>query len=137
MEAGVTNPRGLLLALALVILIRLPFLNQAVQGDDNTYIAVGQHALIEPLHPTHTTMVFQGVEVDLRGHPHPPLDGWFLGGLLAIFGDVKEVPFHAAYLLFSLLATIAMWSLARRFSPEPLWATLLFIVVPVFVVNGN
>lgn len=30
-----------------------------------------------------------------------------------------------------------MWSLAQRFSPQPLWATLLFVAVPVFVVNGN
>jgi hypothetical protein len=30
-----------------------------------------------------------------------------------------------------------MWSLARRFSPHPLWAALLFIAVPAFVVNGN
>ncbi len=30
-----------------------------------------------------------------------------------------------------------MWSLARRFSPHPLWATLLFLAVPAFVVNGN
>src|SRR4051812_37759586 len=30
-----------------------------------------------------------------------------------------------------------MWSLARRFSPRPLWATLLFIAVPTFVVNGT
>jgi hypothetical protein len=31
----------------------------------------------------------------------------------------------------------AMWSLARRFSPHPVWATLLFCAVPAFVVNGN
>ena len=30
-----------------------------------------------------------------------------------------------------------MWSLARRFSPHPLWAALLFVAVPAFVVNGN
>ena len=30
-----------------------------------------------------------------------------------------------------------MWSLARRFSPHPLWATLLFVVTPAFVINGN
>ena len=50
---------------------------------------------------------------------------------------MKEVPFHAAYIVFSLIAVWAMWSLARRFSPRPLWATLLFIAVPAFVVNGN
>jgi hypothetical protein len=50
---------------------------------------------------------------------------------------VKEVPFHAAYTVFSLIAAWGMWSLAQRFSPQPLWATLLFVAVPVFVVNGN
>jgi hypothetical protein len=30
-----------------------------------------------------------------------------------------------------------MWSLAKRFSPHPIWATLLFLAVPAFVVNGN
>jgi hypothetical protein len=117
--------------------LRLPFLNQAVQGDDNTYISEGQHALVDPLHPAYTTYVFRGVDVDLRGHPHPPLDAWVLAGLLAVFGDVKEVPFHSAYILFSLVAAAAMWSLARRFSPQPLWAALLFLAVPAFVVNGN
>ena len=52
-------------------------------------------------------------------------------------GDIREVPFHAAYILFSLIAALAMWSLARRFSPHPLWATLLFLAVPAFVINGN
>jgi hypothetical protein len=50
---------------------------------------------------------------------------------------VKEIPFHAAYLSFSLIAAAAMWSLARRFSAHPLWATLLFLAVPAFVVNGT
>ena len=30
-----------------------------------------------------------------------------------------------------------MWSLARGFPPHPLWATLLFLAVPAFVVNGT
>jgi Dolichyl-phosphate-mannose-protein mannosyltransferase len=144
MEAGAVashkraaGGRGLLLVLAVVLLLRLPFLNQAIQGDDDTYISEAQHALIDPLHPAHTTYVFRGVDVDLRGHPHPPLDAWVLAALLAVFGDVKEASFHAAYILFSLVAAAAMWSLARRFSPRPLWASLLFLAVPAFVVNGN
>jgi len=136
MEA-VRARRGLLLVLAVAILLRIPFLNQAIQGDDDTYLAEAEHALVEPLHPGHTLYVFQGTEVDLRGHPHPPLDSWVLAGLLAIFGDVKEIPFHAAYILFSLIAAAAMWWLARRFSPQPIWAALLFLAVPAFVVNGN
>jgi hypothetical protein len=134
MEARVA---GLLLSLAVVVAIRVPFLNQPIQGDDHIYLSEAVHAQVEPLHPKHTPYVFRGEVVDLRGQPHPPLDGWILGALLAVFGQVREVPFHAAYLAFSLIAVASMWSLARRLSPSALWATLLFIAVPTFVVNGN
>ncbi len=123
--------------IAAIILIRLPFVNQAVTGDDVYYLASAEHAQIDPLHPNHTTYVFQGKEVDFRGYPHPPLNAWVLAGLIAVFGDVKEVPFHCAYLLFSLMAVTGMWVLAKRFSPAPFWAVMLFISVPMFVVNGN
>jgi hypothetical protein len=53
-----------------------------------------------------------------------------------VVGDIREIPFHTAYILLSLIAAISMWSLARRFSPHPLWATLLFIATPAFVING-
>ena len=125
------------LVLAAVLLLRLPFLNQAIQGDDVYYLAGAEHAQIEPLDPNHVRYVFMGDPVDLRGYPHPPFNAWFLGLLLAAIGDIREIPFHAAYILFSAAAALAMWSLAKRFSPHPLWATLLFLAVPPFVVNGN
>jgi len=136
MEAGVDR-RGAFLVLALVLLIRLPFLHQAAGGDDDIYLTEAAHAQIEPLHPSHAPYVFRGETVDLRGHPHPPLDAWTLAALIAVFGGLREAPFHAAYIGFSLIAAASMWSLAKRFSPHPLWATLLFIAVPPFVVNGN
>jgi hypothetical protein len=133
----VARYRSLLLILAFALLIRLPFLGQAIQGDDDIYLTEGAHAQIEPWHPLHTTYIFRGEPVDLRGHPHPPLDGWVLGALIALFGGVNEVAFHAVYVGFTLLAAAAMWSLARRFSSRPVWATLLFLATPVFVVNGS
>ena len=128
--------RGFWLVIAVVFLVRLPLLNQAIQGDDHIYLTEGAHALIEPLHPGNTKYVFQGREVDLRGHSHPTTNGWFLAPLIRLFGGVREVPFHAAYIVFSLIGVCAMWSLARRFSPQPMWAALLFIAVPAFVING-
>ena len=136
MEARVDR-KSLLLCLGLVLLIRLPFLNQAIQGDDHIYITEAQHALVDPLHPNDVKYVFLGDQVDLRGHSHPPGNAWPLAGLILLFGDVYEVPFHAAYIVFSMIAVWAMWSLARRFSERPLWATLLFVAVPAFVVNGG
>jgi hypothetical protein len=124
--------RPLLLLLGLTLLLRLPFLNEAIQGDDHIYLTEAAHAQLEPLHPMNTHYVFLGDDVDLRGHSHPPLNGWILAAILAVVGGVREVPFHAVYIVFSLLAVWAMWSLARN-----VWALLLFLAVPAFVVNGG
>src|SRR5437667_7619291 len=97
---GSDRSRAILL-LGLVLLIRLPFLNQAIQGDDHIYLTQAEHALIDPLHPNNVKYVFMGDEVDLRGHSHPPGNAWPLAALLLVFGDVKEIPFHAAYIVFS------------------------------------
>jgi Dolichyl-phosphate-mannose-protein mannosyltransferase len=129
--------RRVLLVSVLILALRLPFLHQAIQGDDVYYLAGAEHAQVEPLHPNHTHYIFMGDVVDMRGHPHPPLDPWILAALLGALGDVREVPFHLAYTAFSLAAALAMLSLAGRFSSKPLLATLLFCAVPAFVINGN
>ena len=134
---AVGHARPLLIVLAAVLLIRLPFLNQAIQGDDVYYLAGAQHAQIDPLHPNHARYAFLGQIVPMQGHPHPPLNAWFLALLLWLFGDIYEVPYHAAWLVFTVVAALAVWSLAQRFSPRPLAATLLFLATPSFVVNGN
>src|SRR6202451_4719705 len=108
-----------------------------MQGDDILYLPEAEHAQIEPLHPKHTEYVFMGRSIDMRGQSHPPLDAWFLALLLALNKDVSEIPFHAAYILFSLIAAFSALVLARRFSPHPLLATLLFLTTPAFVINGT
>jgi len=127
----------LLLVLAIVVLIRIPFLTQPVQGDDVYYLAMARNTLADPLHPMQMGYTFQGQRVSMAGHPHPPLNSYALALLLRVFGEVRERAFHLAYLAFSLIAAAAMYSLARRFSERPLLATLLFVSAPAFVVNGN
>ena len=129
--------RQLILVALVVLALRLPFLNQAFQGDDVLYLTEAAHAQIDPLHPMHTQYVFMGHDIDMRGQSHPPLNAWFLALLIALGRGVAEIPFHAAYLLFSLIAAFSALALARRFSPYPLLATLLFCATPTFVINGT
>jgi hypothetical protein len=129
--------RGLLALLALTIAIRVPFLADAVQGDDAFFLAVAQHAQVDPAHPNNFVLRATGIDVDMRGHLHPPGNGWMLGALLALFGDVRESAFHAVYALFSLGAVVFAWMLARRLAADPFAAVLVFIATPAFVVNGN
>ena len=70
------KPMMYTIVVLVVLALRLPFLNQAVQGDDYNYLAGAMHAQVDPLHPTHGKYVFLGRMVDMRGHPHPPLNMW-------------------------------------------------------------
>ncbi len=129
--------RDVLLLILLVFALRVPFLNQAVGGDEPYYLAAAEHAQIDPWHPNHTTYIYEGREVTFRGYPHPPGNAWFQAAMLALCGDIREVPFHTGYILFSLIAVLAVYALGRKFSTQPLLAALLFLAVPVFVINGN
>ena len=127
----------LLLIVAAVLLMRLPFIGQAVAGDDVYFLYGAEHALIDPLHPLSAKYAFQGQIVDMRGHTHGPVDSWILALLLVVFGSVREVPFHLVYILFSLIAAVSAWSIAQRYTDRAFEAVLLFVVVPPFVVSGN
>lgn len=129
--------RDLLIVAFFVLLTRLPFITQPIQGDDLYYLYGAMHAQVEPLHPHHAKYVFQGIEVDMRGHPHPPLNAWILGGILALTGDIIEPVFHSVYLLFSMVCGMAVYFIAKKYATRPLLATLLFLATPVFWVNGT
>ena len=129
--------RDLLLLTIAVVLLRLPFLSQAVQGDDVYYLLIARNAQVDPLHPMQMGFRLQGELVWAAGHTRPPLNAYVLAGLLALFGEVRELYFHLFYIAFSLVAAIAMYFLARRFTTRPFLASLLLLSVPSFVVNGN
>jgi hypothetical protein len=129
--------RDLLLLAGLVLLIRLPFVAQPIQGDDVYYLAMARNGLVDPLHPMQMGYVYQGQRIWMAGHSHPPLNNYILLLLLSVFGGVHEAAFHGAYIVFSLLAVGAVYFLARRFTPRALPAALLFLAVPAFVLSGN
>ncbi|MDA0205093.1 MAG: hypothetical protein O3A53_18685 [Acidobacteria bacterium] len=129
--------RDLLILLGLVLLLRLPFIAQPIQGDDVFYLLFANNALADPLHPLQTSFRLQGEVVWGAGHTRPPGVAWTLAPLLGAMGGVREIPLHVAYIGFSLLAVFSVYFLARRFTERPLWAALIFASVPAFVVNGN
>jgi hypothetical protein len=136
-----TGPRGraraLVVLAAVTLLLHLPFLFQPVQGDEGVYLDTAREALKHPLAPLNFPYVFQGNEVNMAGHPHPPLNAWFLALLLLVGGGVSEPFFHAAYLVFPLLAAYGGYLLAERFTARPLWAALLLAAAPLVQVNTN
>ena len=126
-----------LLAAIFILLVRISYLDHPIQGDDYYYLAGAMHGQIDPAHPHQARYIFQGREVWMLGHPHPPLNSWVLAGILAIAGDIRAETFHAVYVGWSLLAAIGTLGLAWRYSPHPALAALLVLVSPAFLVAGN
>ena len=129
--------RDLLILLALVALARLPFLNEAVQGDDVYYLLLAENVRVDPWHPMQMGFRLQGETVWAAGHTRPPGNAYLLAGLLSAFGAMNEPAFHAVYGLFSLLALVGVYFLAKRFTERPLVAALCVAAAPPFLVNGN
>jgi hypothetical protein len=129
--------RELLLLAAFTILLHVPFLHQPVQGDEVTYLDIGQQVLRQPLTPLNFTYVFQGRMVDASGHPHPPVNGYLLALIWLVRGHFSLVFFHACYVLFAVGISFAAYALAARFTSQPLWAALLVAVSPIVEVSTN
>jgi len=124
--------RDLVLLTVFVAAARAPFFHHPLQGDDIYYLKGAAQARIDPLHPHHAQYVFHGRLVSMLGHPHPPLNAFFLG-LLPDSLPVQRVWFGA----LMLAAVLACYALARRYTRHPLAAALLFASTPVLWVSAN
>lgn len=124
--------RDVLLLALFVAAVRAPFFHHPLQGDDIYYLKGAEHARTSPLHPHQAQYVFHGRLVSMLGHPHPPLNAFFLGLL------PDSLPVHRLwYGSLMLAAVLACYALARRFSEHALAAALLFACTPVLWVSSN
>ena len=126
-----------LIVAVFTLLVRLSYLDHPIQGDDYYYLSGAMHGQIDPAHPHQARYIFQGREVWMLGHPHPPLNSWILTAILAVAGDIRAETFHGVYVVLSLLVAVSVFALARRYSPHPALATLLVVAAPAFLVSGN
>jgi hypothetical protein len=130
MEAGVAAARGPLPALAAVLLLRLPFLDQPIQGDDDIYRTEAD-ASSTRFTPA-TKYVF--LRRSRSAQALPPLNA----GLCRPAGGNRRDPrdsIHAAYIAFSLIAVVpcGRW---RGGSRPPSVSHRCCSSAPAFVVNA-
>lgn len=129
--------RDVLILTALVLVFCLPFINQAFHWDDRDYIEYTQAQAGD-------ITQFHVLDYSYRGHfywrlrnPHAPLLTTYLSLLLRAGAEVSEPLFHAAYLVFPLIAALSMYALSRRFTRHPLIATILLVSSPGFLVMSH
>ena len=130
-----SRARPLLLLSAFTLLLHLPFIFQPVHGDEVNDLHMARQVFEQPLTPLNFRYVFQGREVDMGGHPHPPLNVYLLALLWWLRGGFSELFVHTAYLVFALAISFAAYAMAARFTSRPLWAALLVASSPLVQVS--
>jgi hypothetical protein len=129
--------RPQLFLLLTTVAAQAPFLNKAFHIDDPLFLWMAAQIRRHPLDP-------YGFNVNWIGAPepmwsamqNPPLCSYFIAAISAVAGE-SEIALHAAFLIWPILAMLAVFALARRFCQSPVIAALLTLFTPVFLVSAT
>ena len=125
-----------------VLAVLVPFSGRAFFMDDWYYYDAAGKVFNQPLKPYEFFTDSENGRVkgwDTEKSPsskNPPLMLYVLGALIRVSGgNVRFV--RIAMYLFPLLAALLMYAVAKRFTYSPMFATLLVISTPAFLVTAN
>lgn len=121
---------------ALVLCSVLPFAARAVYLDEHLYLHIAESAVVNDWRfPQDTQWIFFGKHLEnLAVHAHPPVGEYCLALMLKCFGPFSEIRFRLIWGIFSLIAVLSFYRVARRFVSNPLAVAALFAVSPAFFI---
>lgn len=122
---------------AFVIVITLPFSNQAFHIDDAIFWDFARTNLESPLQQHINNYNLVGEETAQWHDTHPPLNQTYLATVMYLTGSDSESPLHLAFILFPLVTGFSMFFLARRFTGNALLATLLLLGTTVIMTLSH
>jgi len=122
---------------AFVLLITLPFANQAFHIDDAIFWDFAKLNLESPLQQDLPEYRLMGVEIPNWRDTHPPLDQLYMSAIMRVTGSDAELPLHLGFIIFPAITGISMFFLARRFTRNALPATLLLLATPAIMAASH
>lgn len=127
------------LVIVIVLLITLPFINKPIHIDDWVFVT-GASLACDP-NPLNKTIGFFAKTLPLNLITHPPFLFLYLLLIETINPKANHINLHLSYLVFSLLAGLSIFLLARRFTSKnnktSLIITALFLFSPAFMVSSH
>lgn len=125
------------LAVAVALIVGLPFLDKPFHIDDTVVLRIAQQITRDPLRPFAAAMNWFGDERPIFDQTtNPPFVSYYLAPLVAAFG-FAEVPLHVAMLAFLVALAVATAGLSRRFAGGSRWPLLFVMLSPAVVVSSN
>src|SRR5262245_22147570 len=124
-----------LLLTAVVLATVIPFSSRAVFMDEHIFLKIARNVQTNWLFPQDTPSVFFGIPMaNFAAHTHPPVGEYYLALIYRLLGHFNEVWFRMFFSVFAIVAVLSFYKLARRFTAEPLYVSLLFALTPAFFV---
>jgi hypothetical protein len=129
--------RSLPILAAATIACLLPWINKAFCIDDPLFLWAAAQVQAHPLD-------FYGFDVNWYSTrqpfydvmKNPPLACYYIAGAAGIVGW-SEPALHAAFFLPALGAIWGTWYLARSMCSSPLWASIIALATPAFLVSSS
>jgi 4-amino-4-deoxy-L-arabinose transferase-like glycosyltransferase len=132
--------RDLAVIVLVVIGCAAPFLSQPFHMDDNFYMDMARSARAHPVYPYDSPYDFGGFHApDMASHSHPPLQAYFLAAVQSLAGEEegREWIYHAAAIVFPLMAALSLYFISALFLERPIWPALAMAVCPLLLVMGH
>jgi 4-amino-4-deoxy-L-arabinose transferase-like glycosyltransferase len=147
-RARSTALRASIVITVVTLATTLPFANRAIHIDEVYFVEVAQNILKDPLRPYAGAVGLE--DIDYRAFAasgrrpntfaamsHPPLVPYVMAATAWFTGRFSELWLHLAFVPFALLAGLAGYALARRFTAHPLAAALLLVCAPIFTLSAQ
>ena len=108
-----------LLLTAVVLAAVIPFSSRAVFLDEHIFLQIAQSAQTHWLFPQDTPGMFFGTRIEnFAAHTHPPVGEYYLALIYRLLGGFNEVSFRILFSVFAIVAVLAFYRLAVRFTAE-------------------
>ncbi len=129
--------RDLIIVLLAVAAATLPFVNKPVHMDGVYFLGLAKTKLASPLKDGISDYDFAGAHLKQFTDTHPPFLPYYLAAVERLTGSSNEKVLHLFLVPFTLLAGAAAYLLARKFVRDSLFAALLLVISPGFVVMAS
>ncbi len=127
----------LLILVSVTIISLAPFAAKAFNIDEPLFIWVAKHIQSHPLDFYGFRINWYGTDMDAaRIIKNPPLVSYYIA-LVAAFSGWNELHLHLAFLFPAVAAVLGTYFLASEFTKNPLMATLIGILNPVFILSST
>ncbi len=125
------------LVVSFTVAALLPFLNRAFHVDDPLFIWIARQIVKHPSDPYGFNLNWvsftQPMSIVMQ---NPPLCSYYIAAV-AIVSGWSERSLHLAFLVWAVLSVLGTFAIARRFCRGPVYATLLTLFTPAFLVSAT